>query len=148
MLVAQLDQPRRDAAERVRRRELHEAAVRVAQPPAQEPDEGHADPRALVEVTAEHRWRDDEHVDRFHGHDAGRPRRAVDERLLAEQRTWPADREHHLVPVCARGYDLDVTVAQDDHAVGHLPLGEDRLTARRAPRRADSLELGALAVVQ
>ena len=44
--------------------------------------------------------------------------------------------------------DFDEALAQQDHAVGHLAFGEERLTARRVTRRSDGFESGALAVVQ
>ena len=123
----QLDQPRRDAADRVGGAELRALAVGLAQPRDQARRGSTATPAASARGTRGSRARGDhERLDRVDGGHARRARLPVDRRQLAEHLARPAEGEHGLAPVLRGRRDLHAPLGQQHHAVGDLALVEQR----------------------
>ena len=94
----------------------------------------------LFEVAGELARRDREDFDRLQRGDRAQPRLVIEKRQLAEDLARPADAEQSLLPIIARGRDLDPSGKQHQDTITRIALIHQHRGPRDLPALTASLQ--------
>jgi hypothetical protein len=138
---AQLHQPPCDTPERVQRGELEAPSVGLAQPGGQDPD--HFVCRIDVLKRARHHRRGrDNSVHLLERQRRRGTRLAIEHRQLAEYVARTAQAKHCLLPARSAAADQHPAAFDQEHALGSVPLNEQRLATLERPTVPVAAERG------